>query len=57
MFVAWLMTISLFIICYFATVTIINGIKEQDKSDLAVLQAQLENRFLTDKEEVRKKAV
>jgi hypothetical protein len=56
MFVAWLMTISLFIICYFATVTITNGIKEQDTYDLAVLQAQLESRTIMDGE-VRKKAV
>jgi hypothetical protein len=56
MFVAWLMTISLFIICYFATVTIMNGIKEKDKHDLAILHSQIENRFITD-EAVRKKAV
>lgn len=55
MFVAWLMTISLFIICYFATVTIMNGIKEQDKNELTILHSQIENRFIPD--DVRKHAV
>lgn len=56
MFVAWLMTISLFVICYYSTVTIMNGIKEKDQQDLALLHAQMENKWMM-KEEVRKKAV
>lgn len=56
MFVAWLMTISLFVICYYSTVTIMNGIKEKDQHDLALLHSQIENRLIIN-EEVRKKAV
>ncbi|MGM0900662.1 MAG: hypothetical protein ACQEXB_06070 [Bacillota bacterium] len=56
MFVAWFMTISLFLICYYATVTIINGLKEKDKYDLAILHSQIENMSISN-EEVRKQAV
>jgi len=41
MFVAWLITISLFFICIYSTVVIINGVKQKDKYDLAQLQTQL----------------
>lgn len=37
MFVAWFITISVFLICIFATITIMDGIKETDKMDLAKL--------------------
>jgi hypothetical protein len=56
MFIAWLMTISLFLICYFATVTIMNGLIEKDNYDLAILHSQQENISIMD-EVVRKQAV
>lgn len=43
MFVAWLITISLFLICAYATSIIINGLKEKEQSELAELHLQLQN--------------
>jgi len=40
MFVAWLISISLFFICIYSTIVIINGVKERDEYDLAMLQSQ-----------------
>lgn len=40
MFVAWLITISVFLICIYATIVIIDGLKEKDQYDLAILQSQ-----------------
>ncbi|MCD4838364.1 MULTISPECIES: hypothetical protein [Neobacillus] len=42
MFLAWLMTISLFLACIYTTIVIFDRLKERDASDLAQLQAQLE---------------
>ncbi|WP_413299966.1 hypothetical protein AA0X95_17270 [Bacillus sp. 1P10SD] len=41
MIVAWLITIGLFLMCIYATMVIINGLKEKDQLDLAELQSQL----------------
>jgi hypothetical protein len=43
MFVAWLMTISIFLICISTTYVIINGLKEKDHYELAQLQTQFLN--------------
>ncbi|WHY92161.1 hypothetical protein QNK12_01080 [Neobacillus cucumis] len=43
MFAAWLITISVFLICIYATNIIMNGLKEKDQYDLAILHSQLEN--------------
>lgn len=42
MFLAWLMTISLFLACIYTTIVIFDRLKERDASDLAQLQVQLE---------------
>jgi hypothetical protein len=49
MFVAWLITISIFLICIYATFIIINGLKEKDQYDLANLQLQYKNLAIHDK--------
>lgn len=53
MFVAWFMTISIFLICLYATVTIIYGLKEKDQYDLAHLHAQMNNIAKSDKEMIK----
>jgi uncharacterized membrane protein len=40
MFVAWLITISVFLICIYSTYVIIEGIKEKDQNELAILKSQ-----------------
>ncbi|MDN3019612.1 hypothetical protein PH210_25945 [Paenibacillus sp. BSR1-1] len=41
MFVSWLIVISTFLICLYATVIIINGLKEKEQQELAELHTQL----------------
>ncbi len=48
MFVAWFMTISLFLICIYSTYVIINGLKEKDAYDIVQLQSQFKNIAKTD---------
>lgn len=48
MFVAWLVTISLFLICISSTYVIINGLKEKDQYDLTNLHSQLINKNIKD---------
>jgi hypothetical protein len=50
MFVAWLITIGLFVICFYSTSTIINGINQKDQQDLAALEAKIKDLSLTDPE-------
>ncbi|TCN22743.1 hypothetical protein [Mesobacillus foraminis] len=49
MFVAWLITVSLFLICISATFIIINGLKEKDQYDLVVLHSQYKNITINNK--------
>lgn len=56
MFVAWLMTIGLFLICIYSTYVIINGQKEKDQYDLAILQTQFSD-VVTKNPEMMKKAI
>jgi hypothetical protein len=43
MFVAWFITISVFLICIYATIAIIDSVKEKDQFDLEILQSQYKN--------------
>lgn len=49
MFVAWLITISVFLICIYASIVIIEGVKEKDQYDLAILNSQYKNIGLNNK--------
>lgn len=48
MFVAWLITISIFLLCIYATFIIINGLIEKDQFDLAILHSQYKNKTIHD---------
>ena len=49
MFVAWLITISVFLICIYTTIVIIDGLKEKDQYDLAILHSQYKNIAINNK--------
>ncbi|MGG3467477.1 hypothetical protein ABES02_08310 [Neobacillus pocheonensis] len=50
MFVAWVITISLFLICSYATIVIINGLKDKEQAELAELDVQLQKITLNNPE-------
>ncbi|MEW9052473.1 MAG: hypothetical protein AB2392_15035 [Neobacillus sp.] len=49
MFLAWLITIGIFLVCIYATFTIVNGLKEKDQKDLEILQSQYKNLTIQNK--------
>ncbi len=56
MFLAWLMIISILLICIFSTITIFNRLKESDEYELANYQSQFKN-ITMNEIEITKQAV
>ncbi|NHM30822.1 hypothetical protein [Neobacillus terrae] len=53
MFAAWLITIGLFFIGIYASMVIMNNLKEKDQLDLAILESQFKNITTNDSEALK----